>query len=291
MVTNVDNSLTVQPLRSEDADEAMAYLEARPVATVCMRSFISDNGIVSSHNRGAFYACRAHDGRMKGVALIGDAILFEADDEATIDEFARFARAPISTRLIRGERKAVERFWQVYAERKTLPNTRAEEHLLVMRAPIEKCESVEGLRPATLEDLPLLLEINASLVCAEGGRNPLENDPAGFSRRLAARIVRGRVWVWRAGDRLMFKTDLLSDTPQAIYIEGVYVAPEMRGRGVGLRCLTQMGRALLERSAAICLTVREDNNSARSLYRKAAFEFFSEHTTVYLQPAQQSAAA
>lgn len=288
---NVDNSLTVQPLAGEHAGEAIRYLEARPVETAYMRSLIRDHGVEDARNRGGFYACRGLDGAVKGVALIGDALLFASDDDAATAALARFAREQFPPRFIRGERASVEHFWSAYAAGRHTPHKSVEEHLLVLSGPIVAHEDVEGLRPATLEDLSLLCLINAEMVCAEGGRNPLETDAEGFARRLASRISLGRVWVCREGDRLIFKTDLLAETPQAVYVEGIYVAPEMRGRGYGLRCLAHVGRALLARTAAVCLTVREENAAARTLYQKVGFTLRCEHRTIYLQQAQQQQCA
>ncbi len=290
----------------EHADEAIGYLEASPVQTTYMRGLICDHGVVDARNRGDFYACRdgrdGGEGRICGVALLGDAILFASDDRTTTDALASFARDKFTPRLIRGERDAVNEFWQIYAGGRNLSHAATGEHLLVMREPIEAGDSFDAsddnddsstpsLREATMEDLPLLMSVNAGLLRAEGGRDPRVSDPAGFCRRLAQRIERGRVWVWREGARLIFKMDLLSETPQAIYVEGIYVAPEWRGRGVGLRCVTEIGRTLLKRTAAVCLTVRQDNERALTLYHKAGFQFHSEHATIYLQPSQQTAAA
>jgi predicted GNAT family acetyltransferase len=287
----VDNTLTVQPLGGERAREATAYLESNPIETVYMRSLINEHGVEDARNRGGFYACRGRRGRIRGLALIGDAILFAADDDDATAALASFARAQFPPRLIRGLRRAVETFWQTYSAQQYMPHTTAEEHLLVMSGPVATHRSVHGLRPATLEDLSLLLKINAGMLYAEGGRNPLESDAEGFARRLALRISRGRVWVLREGDSLIFKTDLLAETPEAVYIEGLYVAPESRGRGVGLRCLSHLSRALLERTTTVCLTVREDNRGARALYEKAGFRLYGEHTTVYLQREQQQQGA
>lgn len=290
-MTNFEDSLTVQPLEAGHAGETLEYLEARPVETAYLCGLIRDNGVESAQNRGVFYACRDRAGRLRGVQMIGDALLFASDDASATKALARFARRRRAPRIIRGESGAVEHFWQAYADGQNLPHASSAEQLLVLRETVESHEPADGLRPATLEDLTLLVEINAAMLSADGGRNPLESDPEGFRRRLAQRIERGRVWVWREGALLVFKSDVLAETPRAAYIEGVYVAPERRGRGVGLRCVAQMGSALLERAAAVCLTVRRDNDAAQALYRRAGFRLHCEHTTIYLQPARQCASA
>src|SRR5436309_3200537 len=83
------------------------------------------------------------------------------------------------------------------------------------------CES-GNLRQATLDDIEQIMPVHAQIAFEESGVNPLERDPEGFRRRTARRIEQGRVWVWTEGGRLIFKADVIADTPEAIYIEGVY---------------------------------------------------------------------
>src|SRR5216110_951372 len=76
-------------------------------------------------------------------------------------------------------------------------------------------------------------------------RNPLLADPNGFRERCRRRIEDRRTWVLVEQDQLIFKADVISDTPEVVYLEGVYVHPEHRGKGHGSKCLTQLTRSLL----------------------------------------------
>jgi uncharacterized protein len=88
------------------------------------------------------------------------------------------------------------------------------------------------------------------------------------------------------GGRLVFKTDIQSETPEVIYLEGVYVAPQWRGRGLGLNCLSLLGRTLLGRVRSVCLLVDEGNGGARSLYQKAGFKKRGGFDTLFLERAR-----
>jgi predicted GNAT family acetyltransferase len=116
----------------------------------------------------------------------------------------------------------------------------------------------------------------------ESGVNPLEADPEGFRRRCLRRIEQGRVWVWAEEGRLIFKADIVSDTPEVKYVEGVWVAPEQRGRGYGLRCLSQLSRELLARSGAVTLLVNEKSPEAVAFYRRAGYKLRSQYDTIFL---------
>ena len=95
------------------------------------------------------------------------------------------------------------------------------------------------------------------MAVAECGVNPLTTDPEGFRARCTRRIERGRVWVLVKGSTLLFKADIMAETPESVYIEGVYVNRRHRQRGHGRRCLLELGRILLSRSDSLCLLVND----------------------------------
>ena len=68
---------------------------------------------------------------------------------------------------------------------------------------------------------------------AESGTNPLEVDPEGFRARCARRIEMGRVWVLERDGQLLFKADIMADTPEVVYLEGIWVSQTERGKGLG----------------------------------------------------------
>jgi predicted GNAT family acetyltransferase len=115
----------------------------------------------------------------------------------------------------------------------------------------------------------------------ECGVDPLRADPEGFRARCLRRVERGRVWVLTRRGRLVFKADVMAETPQVVYLEGVHVDPGSRGTGLGLDCLSQLGRTLLASSGSVCLVVNEANPGARDFYRRAGYEFRCYYETVY----------
>lgn len=270
-------------LSSSHKDEVLSFLAERPIHTVFMASLIRDNGLMSPLNRGVFFACRDQDYRLQGVALIGHATLIDARNEASLAAFAQAAQRCTSARLIRGERDMVHRFWSPYAGTHLKPRLVCSELMLEQRTPYLLREGVPGLRQASPEDLSHVIAVNSEMAIDEGGTTPLERDPQGFFKRTSRRIEQGRVWIWVRDGKPIFKADIVADTPQAVYLEGIYVHPEERGKGYGLRCLTQLGWTLLARSDAICLTVNQRTNSASTFYYKAGYRLSSYYETIYLQ--------
>jgi uncharacterized protein len=264
--------------------EALAFLAARPVHTVIMASYIRDNGLVSPLNRGTFYGCRDRAGRLVGVALIGRAVLTEARNDAALAAFAAQTRACAEAHLIMGEEAQVARFWQHYAEPARQAEQDSYELLVLRQTPPCELAPVPGLRPATCAELEAVAAAHVEQMRVERGISPLEVDPEGFRARTVRRIEQGRVWVWIEGGCLIFKGDVVSETPQVNYLEGVYVHPAARGRGYGLRCLSQLGRELLRRTDALCLLVNTHNVRAREFYLHAGYAPQGRYRTIFLRP-------
>jgi len=279
-----NHSLRVERLAGEHRAEVLSFLAQRAVHTVFMAGLIRDNGVVSPLNRGAFYACRNGQGDLEGVALIGHATLVEARTEAALSAFAHFAQGCSLSHLIHGIPGEVESFWQSYVQHSKRTMRRlCREMLFEHRGPVKPLEAVKGLRQATLGDLSLVMSVNAGLAAEECGVNPLERDALGFRQRTARRIEQGRVWVWAQEGQLIFKADIVADTPAAVYLEGVYVHPQERRKGYGLRCMTQLSRCLLARTEVVCLIVNEVKTEAQAFYRRAGYKHTSDYDTIYLQ--------
>lgn len=275
--------LETQVLTNDDRPEIEQFLEERPLHTVFLSSLIRDNGVSSPLNRGTFYGCRNPNGRLEGVALLGHATIIETCNEDCIQAFAHLSKNCEPGHLIRGEQKKVESFWSFYASGDRTARLFCRELLLERRTPLTDIEQLPNLRQATLEDLELIVNANAEMVLQECGSNPLAKDRDGFYERIGRRIWRGRIWVLIEDNKLIFKTDIIAETPYAAYLEGIYVAPERRRQGFGLKCISQLTNLLLSRSKTVCLTVNVKFPGALKFYQRAGYEIASSYDTIYLQ--------
>ena len=272
-----------EQLSDADRDEVLDFLNARPLDTVFMSGFIRDNGLVSPLNRGAFYGYRNERGQLEGVAIVGHATLIESRSPAALRAFAKVTQGCRSANMILGESAVIERFWHHYCDGGRAPRLLCRELLLEKKGPSAILEQVPTLRPATEADLDLIVPVHAQMAFEESGIDPLKSDPEGFRLRCARRIRQGRTWVAIEDGRLAFKTDIVTESPAVTYLEGVYVAPEWRGRGFGLRCFSQVCRQLLSRTGSVRLLVNEHNTRAVSFYERAGFKLQGFYDTVFLQ--------
>jgi ribosomal protein S18 acetylase RimI-like enzyme len=271
----------VSVLTDEAEAEVVAFLSRRPLHTFNLLGFILDNGLVNPLNRGTFYAYRDEAGRLEGVALVGHVTLFEAHTARAVAEFARIARGCANKHILLGEQEKVALFWNHYSRGGQPARLACRELLLESHGRTQASEEVRGLRRATMEDLELVMPVQAQLAFEESQINPLERDPVGFRARCARRIEQGRTWVWIEDGRLIFKADILNETPEVTYLEGVWVNPQDRGRGQGLRCMSQLSRTLLRRTRSITLFVNENNQEAMDFYRTAGYETRGCYDTIF----------
>ena len=276
------SSRRVEPLREEHKTEVLTFLAARPQHTFVMSGWIRDNGLVSPLNRGTFYGHRNAQGQLDGVALIGHVTLFETRKEDALAAFARLAQDCSSAYAVMGETDKVERFLSYYKRNGQEPRLMYREQLFEQRQQQEIDEAVPGLRLATAAELELVVPVHAQMAFEESGVNPLFVDPEGFYRRCARRIEQKRVWVNVENNELIFKADIISDAPEMIYLEGVYVNPQKRGQGMGPRCMKQLTNELLGRTRSVCLLVNQQNSAAHACYQKAGYQLRDLYDTLYL---------
>jgi hypothetical protein len=285
-LSEAEVAVTTDRLTEGEREEVLAFLSERPIHTVVMAGWIRDNGLVSPLNRGTFYGCRNYSGELEGVALIGHITLLEVRTEQALEAFACLASNFSGTHLLMGERERINAFWDSYSTEGQPIRRASRETLFELQLPVTDKGEEPGLRLATMADLHLIIPAHAQMAFEESGIDPREADPLGFRMRCARRIEQGRVWILLEQGKLIFKADIIGETPEVFYLEGIYVAPEARGRGLGTRCMVQLGNFLLAQAPSICLLVNECNREAHSLYRKVGFQERGTYDTVFLRPAQ-----
>ena len=131
--------------------------------------------------------------------------------------------------MIMGEQDRIEDYWSYCANAGQEMRLACRESLLELRCPVAVRERVSRMSLATINELDLVMPVQAQMAFEESGVNPLEVDPDGFRKRCARRIEQGRTWVVLENNELVFKADIISDTPDVIYLEGVWLSEENRG--------------------------------------------------------------
>ena len=271
-------------LTESDKTEVLRFLASHPIYTVVMTSYIQDNGLEGADNRGKFYGYRSSTGKLEGVALIGHTTLIEARSEDAISAFAIIARSsetPIH--LMMSEGKTTEKFWQLYAVGKQKPRLVCDELLFEINYPFLVQQCSWDIRVAKADELEPIAEAHAEVAFNESGVNPLVKDREGFLKRTLKRIEKERTFVvFDDAGKLVFKVDIVAETSDVIYLEGMYVAPEYRGQGIGSGCLSKLSNHLLNRVQYICLLSNAEFKNAHRSFLNAGYRAADTYRTIFL---------
>jgi ribosomal protein S18 acetylase RimI-like enzyme len=273
----------VQRLTAGCESDVLNFLGRRRAHTAYLAGLVHMNGLESPVNRGNFYAYYNRDNTIGGIALIGHSVTFEATDVLAAEALAGVASKNEGTVLIRGERNKMKNFLRSYLEVGLASSKTCHEQLLELRIPSESNDSEYDLQPATPDELEQAVSINVELMLAERGNDPSLLDLTGFRERLLRRIQRQQVWVWMRRGKVIFKAEIITRTPEVVYLEGIYLHKDERGKGHGVRSMRQLGHILLRSAESLCLFVNEGNHAAQALYRKAGYETVGHYETIYLQ--------
>jgi GNAT superfamily N-acetyltransferase len=269
-------------LKNENTSEVLAFLSVRPVHTVVMSSFINDNGIESQLNRGVYYGFRNRKGELEGVALIGHSTLVEARSDEALKALAFQARnAATPLHLVMSSGDAAERFWNYMTDGRRAPRLTCTEALFEISFPFAVRGTEHKLEKATMDWLIPVAEAQAEVAFIECGVDPMAKDREGFLKRVARRIGQGRVFVVTDSEKLVFKADVIAETDDCVYLEGIYVSPEYRGKGIGSDCLAALSLELLNRVSNICMLSNVEFKSAHRSFMKAGYRNTDHCTTLF----------
>jgi uncharacterized protein len=138
---------------------------------------------------------------------------------------------------------------------------------------------VRPVRPAELE---LLLPAAVAMFTEEVGVSPLRVDGgAGYRARVAELVRCGQSLAWFEGGEVVFKAEIGAVSRDACQVQGVWVAPSRRGRGIGAAgtaAVVEYARTAI--APVVSLYVNDFNESARAAYRRVGFREVGRYASV-----------
>jgi predicted GNAT family acetyltransferase len=130
------------------------------------------------------------------------------------------------------------------------------------------------VRRASLDDLPALVPACVAMYTEEIGVSPIGRDGGAFYRAKVAESVRlGRTYVHVEDGDVVFKAELAAVTPAACQVQGVWVAPDRRGEGIGAAGMAAVvSHALRTVAPTVSLYVNDFNAPALAVYTRCGFD-------------------
>jgi predicted GNAT family acetyltransferase len=183
-----------------------------------------------------------------------------------------------------GEADAVLALWQRLADTwGPARDVRPCQPLLATWVPptIPPDPTVRLVRP---HEIDALFPAAVAMYTEEVGVSPLADDAGRDYRGRLAELIRSRrSYAKFLGGRVVFKAELAVVTRHTAQVQGVWVAPEWRGRGLGTTAMSAVVRDALRRVApSVSLYVNDYNTSARTVYARCGFRQLGTFATVLL---------
>jgi predicted GNAT family acetyltransferase len=152
--------------------------------------------------------------------------------------------------------------------------------LAIDRAPSVPPEPrVRPVRPAELETL---LPAAVAMFTEEVGVSPMRVDGgAGYRARVAELVRAGQSLAWIEDGEVLFKAEIGAVSRAACQVQGVWVAPAHRGRGIGTAgtaAVVDYARAAI--APTVSLYVNDFNTAARAAYRRVGFREVGRYSSV-----------
>jgi predicted GNAT family acetyltransferase len=139
------------------------------------------------------------------------------------------------------------------------------------------------VRPATVGEVDLVMPAAAHMFEGEIGYPPYSGSGAAYRTALLALIERGHTFVVVEDGAVVFKADVGSVALGCAQIQGVWLAPHLRGQGLAAPLMASVvEQVMTTRARWVTLYVNDFNTSARATYRHVGFEDVGAFSTVLL---------
>lgn len=274
----------------DDAPRALrtalhGLLDADPIANVVVAARVATAGSLNRERLGGeIVAVPAGDG-LAGACFVGGNLLSIGGDAETWRALGRYVvLGRRNSSSIVGRSDAVAGLWAELApEWGPARDVRTPQPLLVLDH-VPAVPADDQVRRARPEDLDRYLPAAAAMFTEELGISPhvAPGTPA-FQARLRHLIADGRAFV--SSDfrgQVVFKAEIAAVSAHTAQIQGVWVRPDLRGRGVGTAGLAAVFRHALELAPTVSLYVNGFNAAAQRMYQHLGMRHHGDLTTILL---------
>jgi uncharacterized protein len=275
---------SVRVLNRSDLPAAIRILSTKPVENVFVASRVRSAGLEQS-SLGCPVWGYERDGMLRALCHAGSNLVpVNADDDA-IAAWADFAGAQRICASIIGPSEVALALWRRLADRwgASWGETRnVRPHQPVMA--ITSSPSVAPdprVRRVTLDQWDAYTDAAVKMYTEEIGVSPMQGNPAGYRFYVRQLITSGRAFGIFEGRRVIFKADLGSVSASVCQVQGVWLEPELRGRGLAapaMAAVVQLARSVVP---TVSLYVNDYNLAARATYTRVGFEQVGEFATIH----------
>ena len=254
-----------------------------PVANVFVGARLEGTGVGARRGGGELWGY-CDDGQLAAVCYAGANLVPAGANADAAAQFAQRAlRRPRRCSSLVGPADAVDVMWEILGpEWGPAREVRTPQPLMAIDALASGVPVDPGVRLVRPDEIETLLPACIAMFTEEVGVSPVAVDGGALYRaRVTELVTTGRAFARIEAGRVLFKAEVGSATRAACQVQGVWVQPELRGRGLGTAGTAAVVQlALSDVAPVVSLYVNEFNTPALAAYRRVGFRQVGVFTSV-----------
>ncbi|MFI6473748.1 MULTISPECIES: GNAT family N-acetyltransferase [unclassified Streptomyces] len=265
---------TTRVLEPGDLGAALAILESDPVANAFVTSRVQIAGLDPWRLGGEMWGWYA-DGHLRSLCYSGANLVPICATPEAVRSFAdRARRTGRRCSSIVGPAESTAQLWRLLEPHwGPARDVRPHQPLMVAEKMPEDIAPDPYVRRIRKDEMDVIMPACVAMFTEEVGVSPLAGDGGLlYQARVAELVGSGRSFARIEDGKVVFKAEIGAATNQACQIQGVWVAPEHRGKGLSATGMAAVLRyALADVAPIVSLYVNDFNAPARACYRRVGF--------------------
>ncbi|GAA4476279.1 GNAT family N-acetyltransferase [Rhodococcus olei] len=273
--------LGARQLGARDRADVLRVLDADPVASCMVAARVQDLGVEPRSINGELWSRGGPD---ESLCFSGANLVPLRGDLGDLRAFAdRACRFPRMCSSLVGRAELTMPLWEMLeADWGPAREVRSEQPLLALAGRPLVAPDPE-VRLVRMDELDTYLVAAVEMFIEEVGVDPRAGDGGrGYRRRVAGLIAAGRAFARFEGDEVIYKAEIGSASRQVGQIQGVWVHPGHRCRGLGAAGTAAVAEAVVAGGRTASLYVNSFNHPARRAYDRIGFTQVATFSTVLL---------
>jgi predicted GNAT family acetyltransferase len=273
--------LGAKPLSSKDTAGVLRVLDADPIASCMIAARVQESGLDPRSFHGEMWSRGGPD---ESLCFYGANLVPLRGSVDDLRSFAdRACRGPRMCSSLVGRAELTLPLWEMLeADWGTARELRSEQPLLAT-SQLSEFPADPDVRLVRADELDVYLTAAVAMFIEEVGVDPRANDGGrGYRRRIASLIAAGRAWARFEDGQVVYKAEIGSQSATVGQIQGVWVHPLYRGKGMGSAGTATVVDSVVRSGRIASLYVNSFNFAARRAYARIGLTQVATFTTVLL---------
>jgi RimJ/RimL family protein N-acetyltransferase len=268
-------------LTNWDAATARRLVEEDPVANVFVGSRL-DAGVLNPGSPGMLWGWPAE--QPTALMHIGANLVPVVADSGALPAFVEAAGRRRTCQSIVGPSWFALPLWRALSDRwgksyAQVREVRARQPVMAITGP-PSVAADPRVRPITAADFDSYFAASVAMYTEEVGADPLAGGDTSYRGYCRWLVDSGRAFGIVEGGRVVFKTDVGAASGSVAQIQGVWLDPSLRGRGLSEPAMAAVTEYVLADYPTACLYVNDFNTRAIRCYERVGYEQVGEFATV-----------